>query len=507
MAMRLTGMNSGLDTESIIQELVAVRRTKVETAQKEQKKLEWKQEAWKELNSKIKSFQNKFVSNMRLSSDYAKKTTKVSNSDVANVITGENAVNSVQSLRVDRLAKTAYLTGGKLEGSEAGKLNALTKLSDITGSRVAGEGTITLTTGKGSSAKTVDITVNENTTISDVLTQLKDNGLNATFDEEQGRLFVSAKSSGEASDFTLSSNDANGLAALSALKLTEDADAKKVDGTNAKIFLNDAEFTSTTNVFKINGLTITAMQETKPGEEVTLTTENDTSGIYDMIKNFFKEYNELINSMDKFYNNKSGKDYDPLTEEEEYSMSEKKVEDWEKKIKESLLYRDENLSDISSALKSVMSSGFEVNGKTMYLSDFGINTLGYFTAPDNERNAYHIDGDTDDENTATAADKLKSMISNDPDSVVSFFTQLSQKLYEEMFDLSKSVNGYRSYGNFYDDKKLTLDYSDYTSKIANLEEKLFAYEDKWYAKFAKMETAMAKMQSNSTAVTNMLGGL
>jgi len=507
MAMRLTGMNSGLDTESIIQELVAVRRTKVETAQKEQKKLEWKQEAWKELNSKIKSFQNKFVSNMRLSSDYAKKTTKVSNSDVANVITGENAVNSVQSLRVDRLAKTAYLTGGKLEGSEAGKLNALTKLSDITGSQVAGEGTITLTTGKGSSAKTVDIAVNENTTISDVLTQLKDNGLNATFDEEQGRLFVSAKSSGEASDFTLSSNDANGLAALSALKLTEDADAKKVDGTNAKIFLNDAEFTSTTNVFKINGLTITAMQKTKPGEEVTLTTENDTSGIYDMIKNFFKEYNELINSMDKFYNNKSGKDYDPLTEEEEYSMSEKKVEDWEKKIKESLLYRDENLSDISSTLKSVMSSGFEVNGKTMYLSDFGINTLGYFTAPDNERNAYHIDGDADDENTATAADKLKSMISNDPDSVVSFFTQLSQKLYDEMFDLSKSVNGYRSYGNFYDDKKLTLDYSDYTSKIANLEEKLFAYEDKWYAKFAKMETAMAKMQSNSTAVTNMLGGL
>lgn len=507
MAMRLTGMNSGLDTESIIQELVAVRRTKVETAQKEQKKLEWKQEAWKDLNSKIKSFQNKFVSNMRLSSDYAKKTTKVSNSDVANVITGENAVNSVQSLRVERLAKTAYLTGGKLEGSEAGKLNALTKLSDITGSQVAGEGTITLTTGKGSSAKTVDITVNENTTISDVLTQLKDNGLNATFDEEQGRLFVSAKSSGEASDFTLSSNDANGLAALSALKLTEDADAKKVDGTNAKIFLNNAEFTSTTNVFKINGLTITALQETKPGEEVTLTTENDTSGIYDMIKNFFKEYNELINSMDKFYNNKSGKDYDPLTEEEEYSMSEKKVEDWEKKIKESLLYRDENLSDISSALKSVMSSGFEVNGKTMYLSDFGINTLGYFTAPDNERNAYHIDGDADDENTATAADKLKSMISNDPDSVVSFFTQLSQKLYDEMFDLSKSVNGYRSYGNFYDDKKLTLDYSDYTSKIANLEEKLFAYEDKWYAKFAKMETAMAKMQSNSTAVTNMLGGL
>ena len=99
------------------------------------------------------------------------------------------------------------------------------------------------------------------------------------------------------------------------------------------------------------------------------------------------------------------------------------------------------------------------------------------------------------------------MISNDPDTVVNFFSQLSQSLYDEMFDMSKSVNGYRSYGNFYDDKKLAADYVDYTTKIADLEEKLYAYEDKWYAKFAKMETAMAKMQSNSSAVTSMLGGL
>jgi len=294
---------------------------------------------------------------------------------------------------------------------------------------------------------------------------------------------------------------------LSALKLTEDAGATKVDGSNAKIWLNDAEFTSDTNVFQINGLTITALQQTKAGEEVTLTTENDTSGIYDMIKNLFKEYNELINSMDKLYNDDSGKDYDPLSEEEEYSMSEKKVEDWEQKIKDSLLYRDENLSDISTALKDVMSSGFTVNGKTMYLSDFGIATLGYFSAEKYERNAYHIDGDADDENTSTATNKLKEMITNNPDTVVDFFSQLSQKLYDKMFDMSKSVNGYRSYGNFYDDKKLTSDYTSYTSKIADLEEKLFAYEDKWYKKFAEMETAMAKMQSNSTAVTNMLGGL
>ena len=51
MSMRMTGMFSGMDTESIIQELVSAKRTKVDTQKKAQTKLEWKQYAWKELNT------------------------------------------------------------------------------------------------------------------------------------------------------------------------------------------------------------------------------------------------------------------------------------------------------------------------------------------------------------------------------------------------------------------------------------------------------------------------
>ena len=135
-----------------------------------------------------------------------------------------------------------------------------------------------------------------------------------------------------------------------------------------------------------------------------------------------------------------------------------------------------------------MSGSVDVNGKTMYLSDFGVETLGYFEAPDNEKNAYHIAGDPDDANTSGKSDVLKSMISNDPDTVIAFFSSLSKNLYTKMSDLSKSVDGYRSYGSFYDDKKMN------------------DYEDKWYSKFSKMETALAKLQSNSSAVTSLLGG-
>ena len=51
------------------------------------------------------------------------------------------------------------------------------------------------------------------------------------------------------------------------------------------------------------------------------------------------------------------------------------------------------------------------------------------------------------------------------------------------------------------------EYDDYTKKIKEEEEKLADYEDRWYKKFAAMETAMAKMQSNMNAVSSLFGGM
>ncbi len=510
--MRLSGLISGMDTESIIQQLVSAKQTKVDDAKKAQTKLEWKTTAWKDLNTKLKNLQSKYVNNMRFTSAYMKKTTSVSDSTAASVITGENAMNGVQNLKITQLAKTAYMTGGKTslrtktdaDGDDF-KLNALTKLSDLS---VDNKGTaLNLSTGTTLNIKSgdtnVELEITADTTISNVLTKLKEAGLNANFDETQQRFYISAKDSGKGNDFSITASDEIGNNVLKSLGL-DSASANKIDAQNAKITLNDTEYESNTNVFSINGLTITAMKET--AENVVVTTKDDVDGIYDMIKSFLKDYNSIINEMDKLYNADSARGYEPLTDDEKDAMSDSEVEKYEQKIKDALLRRDSNLSTVSSALKEIMAGSVEVNGKNMYLSDFGIETLSYFTAAENEKNAYHINGDADDSSTSGNADKLKSMISSDPDTVVSFFSGLFKNLYTKMSDLSKSVEGYRSYGNFYDDKKMKSDYDDYKTKISELEKKLNDYEDKWYSKFSKMETALAKLQSNSSAVTGLLGG-
>ena len=49
--VRISGMNSNLDTEAIVEALVSAKKEKLNTFKGEQKKLEWKQDAWKSLNA------------------------------------------------------------------------------------------------------------------------------------------------------------------------------------------------------------------------------------------------------------------------------------------------------------------------------------------------------------------------------------------------------------------------------------------------------------------------
>lgn len=517
MPIRMTGINSGMDTESIISELVKAKSVKKEKLVKAQTKHQWKQDAWKDLNAKVYSFYTKTLSNMRLESDYSKKTTKLSDDSVASVVTGGDAVEGIQDLEIKQLAKSGYLTGGKIELADGKSATANTTLKEL---GAAGETSFTVKFGSG---ETKEIKLQETATISDVVTQLKEAGLNANYDEKNQRFFISSKESGADANFELESVAGDGLdkLGLNYKKQQEELEQLKQDGKNeeaeelqakmahkvtgedAKIILNGATFTSSTNTFEINGLTITANKLTEAGAPVIVTTTQDTDGIYDMIKNFFKEYNTLINEMDALYNADSSKGYEPLTDEEKEAMSEKEVEKWEEKIKKSILRKDETVDKVSSAMKSIMMQGITIGDKTMYLSDFGINTLGYFNAEKNEKNAYHIDGDPDNTSTANNTDKLKAMIASDPDTVVDFFSNLSKNLYEKVGDLMKKTE-YSSSFTLYDDVLMKNEYDDYKSQIADEEKKITAFEDRYYDKFSAMETAMAKLQSKESAIAGLL---
>lgn len=542
--LRMTGMYSGMDTESIVSQLVKTKSTKVTNLKNEQKKLEWKQTAWQDLNSKIYNMYSKTLSNLRLTSAYSKKSTVSSDSTKATVVASEGAVNGTQTLQVNKLAKSGYLTGAKLDGKTTtttgtdGKdvtkvvnWETTDKLSEID-SNLTGK-TISLTTGTGTDAKTTDIEITADMTINDLVAKFKDAGVNASFDTTNQRFFINSTGTGSAKNFTLSSDDSTALASLGLdpnATYTDINGSKnscvKIEGQDAEIVLNGATFTSDSNTFSINGLTINTLGVTD--EEISIVTSTDYDGIYNTIKDFLTEYNDLINEMDKLYNADSARKYDMLTDDQKESMTDDEVEQWEDKIKSALLRKDNSLYNVMNTLTSTMMEGYYENnlsdkekknmtsseitawykengGKKHYLSDYGIGTLSYFEAQDNEHHAYHINGDADDEFTSTKEDKLKAAIAEDPEGTANFFATLCKTLYSKLDETMSESTDYSSIYKVYNDKQLKKDYNDYTTKISDAEDELNDYEDRWYNKFSKMEVALSKLQSQTSSISSMLG--
>ena len=569
MAMRVSGINSGLDTDSIVQELVSAYNTKTEKYQKEQTKLSWKQEIWKGLNTKVYSLYNN-VGKLRFSSAYSTKKTTSSDTTKATVSASSNAVNGTQKLHVLATAQSGYLTGGKLSlREEVTDADGTTKLQDVKGAVKAetklselgftgDEASLNInTTDEEGNAVTKTVSLTKDSTIQDVVNALKDNGLNASFDANNGRIFVSSKNTGKAADFSLSSattklvekkdadgnviKDSNGKTEMESVALSAEEQAAskkligllgldtdssniygnkaaKIDGRDAVIALNGVKYTNTTNDFAINGLNIsvngvtddvadpdsTDLSSLNDSTAITINTATDSQGIYDTVKDFLTEYNNIINEITKLYNADSAGSYEPLTDDEKDKMSDTEIEKWETKIKDSLLRRDSSLSSVMNAMMTSMSQPIEINGKSYSLSSFGIQTLGFLNAAENEQNAYHIDGDEDDENTSGNDDKLMAAITSDPDTVIEFMKQLSTNLYKSIDDQMQS-NDLRSRYKIYNDKEMDKQYTNLTKTIKDWESKVSDKEDYYYKQFSNMETALAKLQSQTSSISSMLG--
>ncbi len=509
--IRITGMNSGLDTDSMVRELVNAYEKQGEKYAKTKTKTEWKQEAWDTLNGKIKSFYSKYASNMRFSSAYTKKKTTVSDPSKASVVTSDGAVNGTQTLKINQLAKSGYLTGGELKkDAHNNAVTGKTTLEDMSvdfSSAAEGE-KVYFKFKVGDAERKFEVT--KDTTLDELASALNSqSGITASFDSANGRFFVSSNETGAANNFTFTNGDGSiGEQIEEKLRLINEpkgtvGGAVKIDGENAEIELNGATFTSANNSFSINGLTINAKEVT--ASEMTIVTDTDYDDIYDTIKNFFNEYNSLVNEMDKLYNAKSAKGYEPLTSEEKEAMTEDEIEKWETKIKDSLLRNDSDLESIATAMRGAMLSTFKIDGQVYALSSFGINTLGYFEAADNEKNAYHIDGNSDDSSVSGNPDKLRAMIASDPKTTASFFQQLSGKLYEAMNKIQSVSDNYTSYGSFFGDKKLKSEYDDQTKQVEKWEKYVADQEDKYYKQFSAMESAMSSLQSQQSYISQLFG--
>lgn len=703
MPLRMTGMTSGLDTDSIVSALMEAQTTKKTKVENKKTKLEWTQNIWTGLNKKLYSFYTDSAGKMRFQSSYQTKKAASSDASILTATAQSSASSGSYTVKVNQLAAAQYVTSAKVSAKSTdasgkvteSKVTSDTKLSAL-GFDTEGDTTIEITAGE----KTINLNVDETTTVRDFVNALKDAGLNASFDEKQGRFFISAKESGADGKFTITSKTmtAEQVAAqnklmdsvdysklssddqdtvkkiLSDLKNAQDTsaatDAEKslqdisdrtakekateyyknkltddmlsryqyeTDGTDgtgdahkagdidyskvrealkaanldddiytesdrlivlkqkiiepavteelasdeytAKISdavengLNDAGIESQTDryskitvavtdyaqamkdgteqskesalkllgmddidgsavkesadgtgmvvieaadsIVQVNGATLTSSNTTldvnglslnlvsASDREVKVTVSNDSTAVYDAIKDFVEQYNSALSEMNKYYYADSARGYDPLTDDQKEAMSDEEVEKWETKIKDSLLRRDSTLSGILETFRTSL-TGITVkasDGKTYSLANLGITTGKDYK----KYGLLHIKGDEDDTDYADSENTLQSMINSDPDIVMEVMSGIASNLYNNINKKISTTTTMKSALSFYNDKEMTKQMTQYKKDIKSWETKLSDMEDRYYKQFSAMETALSKLQSQQNSLASYLG--
>lgn len=282
--------------------------------------------------------------------------------------------------------------------------------------------------------------------------------------------------------------------------------------------------TSSTNTFNISGITVTASgvfgyQKDSSGnltdipdssESVTFTASADVDSVTDKVKSFIKAYNEIVTAVHDQITTKPDRGYDPLTDDQKDEMSDKEIEEWNKKAKEGILYSESTIRDFSSTLEGFVARALGNGIRYQDMEKIGITMSddvydgGTLKFDENKfREAMKNDSET-----------VSKVLAGD-DSTTGLVKSMENMLtpYATRF---ASRNG-NSYGRLVEEagsSKLTLSKENnriYTTlkenktKLETLKALLKTQQDRYISQFTTLEETISELNTQSAYITGLSG--
>ncbi|MCJ7840173.1 flagellar filament capping protein FliD [Lederbergia sp. NSJ-179] len=275
------------------------------------------------------------------------------------------------------------------------------------------------------------------------------------------------------------------------------------DGQNAKFTINGLTTERSSNTFDMSGVTITLKQTFNPesGQQpTTISVGNDSEQVFENIKEFVNQYNELIKEIGDKLNEERFRDYKPLTDDEREELSDKQQEKWEEMARSGLLKGDMVLSGVLSSMRMDMYSTVETNGVFKQLASIGIKTTANYL----EGGKLEIDETI-----------LKAALEEDPDSIENLFRGndsqagkgIIHKLYDTV-DASMKKLQEKAGRATSTNQQFTLgrELINVDKSIDRFEEKLKMTENRYWRQFTAMEKAIQRANEQSMYLMQQFGG-
>ncbi|WP_434296944.1 flagellar filament capping protein FliD [Clostridium sporogenes] len=543
---RITGMATGMDTDAMVKAMTANYQAKIDKMGQDKQIMQWKQDFYRDVIKDIKGLQEYFnkTSDKYILSESKFNPMKVinSNEDAIKIAANSTAQSGTYKINVTQLAKPAVIEGAtslkKADGTEV-KLD--TKLSDLDPS-VSGDITFAI------NDKSVNIKTDADTTIKDVIdginAEIENNAdlkgkVTASFDELSKKMVFSTTTIGDidpnAPELKVDSSTLgfNGL--------------QKAEGANANFTITYPDGRTVdvkdqkTNKITANGITYDL--KTAGAGDVTFSIDkNNADEIVKNLKSFFDDYNKIIDKIEGKLTEKKQFTYKPLTDAQKKDMKEDDIKKWEEKAKQGILKNDDYLGQLMSDLRGNIfervyndKAGDDKNG--LYMGKYGDGALGLDTRREfKERGKIYIENEEKlknaIENNMEELTKFfigQSSTKNDPDKYIGTDTYYEDGLLTRIDKIIKQYAGDPGMGtdgmstlkgalNIYANKQ--YDYSitgtagqntmpdriySKVLSIGTLEKKMAEAQERYYQKFARLETAMNKLNSQMNAMYSQFG--
>lgn len=379
-------------------------------------------------------------------------------------------------------------TLGALGGIQSGAQNSLDSnhsLSDIFGSDnfVNGEMTFTL--------NGVSITLKEDYTVEQMQNKINRSGAGVTLSYSNINQTFRLESNREGESNNIQFGADNKFAEMLNLQHNEGT------GTNAKIVFNGVEIERETNSFDVDGIRL--QLNNVSNEAITLEVRSDTEKTKQVLTDFVKEYNKLIESLNKERTTSrprtnTGGHYEPLTDEEKREMTPEEIKNWEEQAKTGLLRGSDILTKATSDLRMQLNEPITLSdGTTVRLSDFGITTSSNFR----DQGKLNID-----------EERLEAALQNfTGEQAAEFFGALGDKLDTTIADSNREINrraGAES-GTSNINNQLQGRINDIDSRMVNMRRLLARREEQLFAQFGRMEAAVIQSNSQMDLLISILG--
>jgi flagellar hook-associated protein 2 len=466
----LSGLASGLDTNTMVTQLMAISRAKLTKVQYSQDAANGKKAALNDVASSLSAFKSAADALKSTANGTYAQTQTVESSDTSRLVAAKISGTGIggHTIKIDRLASSAQ------QGFKFGATSFAA-------------GTLKIYSGTDPSAtgvQMVSIDVKDGASLSDVATSINASSKSpvsaAVITDADGasRLVLSSKATGSTGDFTVDASGMPGNELSSDPTYTRTGatlDAQyEVDGSSTVI-------TSHSNVVEnaIPGVRLTLKGvSTTPVTVTTSAPDVDRSAITTKIKAFVNAYNTLITNLNSKTTEK------PVANPQSTSDAQTGT-----------LYGDSGLTSLMSQLRSFMSQTVSGLSGVASLSDLGITVppaTGGASTDDAKLGKLQVD-DT----------KLGSALDGDWTKVSGFFDQFSNKL-------DAFVGNYTGTGKGILDGRITSAQSEVTSigaQIDSMNLRLTDEQTRLQNQFSAMETALSKAQSEQSWLTGQIAKL